>query len=286
MGYYSNDRNTYHRQQKPQNAYVNPFYGEITYSDPTKKQSQGGKYLSSAGSEEDSYLVDEYREQRKRRTKKKIRVPSMYILGVKVKVPSLQILLLLAAGILAVLLKYQILIWAIAALGAFTFMSMSGARYTHLIFPQRAICSFITVALTVLAVFGSRFGYGPAPGKDISLNNNTGNEPPIASPAPPTFATEPPTIATQPPTIATTAPPPPPETKPLRLSHDGINLDMPLYYNENGGNYYHTTDMCSAVGADYLPLTGKLIYEDLSVGKFKSLKRCTTCSAPVRPHTH
>ena len=32
--------------------------------------------------------------------------------------------------------------------------------------------------------------------------------------------------------------------------------------------------------------TGKLIYEDLSVGKFKSLKRCTTCSTPVRPHTH
>lgn len=188
------------------------------------------------------------------------------------KVPSLQILLLLTADIIAALMKYKILIWAIAALGAFTFMSMSGTRYTHLIFPQRAICSFITVALIVLAAFGSHFGYGPAPCKDISLNNNTGNEPSIATLEPPTFAT--------------TAPPPPPETKPLRLSHDGINLDMPLYYNENGGNYYHTTDMCSAVGADYLPLTGKLIYEELSVGKFKSLKCCTTCSAPVRPHTH
>lgn len=61
---------------------------------------------------------------------------------------------------------------------------------------------------------------------------------------------------------------------------------MVLYYNENGGNYYHTTDMCPAVGDDYLPMTGTLIYEQLSVGKFKSLKRCTTCGAPVRPHTH
>lgn len=109
--------------------------------------------------------------------------------------------------------------------------------------------------------------------------------PPAVTVGPPTIATEPTTLPTEPPTIATTAPPPT-EPKPLRLSHDGINLDMVLYYNENGGNYYHTLDMCTSVGADYLPLTGKLIYEDLSVGKFKSLKRCTTCSAPVRPHTH
>jgi len=288
MGYYSNDRNTYHWHQKPQNSYVNPFYGEISYSDPTKKQSQGGKYLTSAGSDDDSYLVDEYREQRKRKTRKKIRVPSMYILGIKMKVPSLQILLLLAAGILAVLLKYKILIWAIAALGVFTFMSMSGARYTHLIFPQRALCVIITAVLIVLAVFGNGTGtgFGPFGNKDITMNSNMGNDPPVVPPEPPAVATEPTTIPTEPPTIATTAPPPPPETKPLRLSHDGINLDMQLYYNENGGNYYHTTDMCSAVGADYLPLTGKLIYEELSVGKFKSLKRCTTCSAPVRPHTH
>ena len=145
----------------------------------------------------------------------------------------------------------------------------------------------ITAVLIVLSAFGNGtgIGFGPFGNKDITLNSNMGNEPPIAAPALPTFATETPTIATQPPTIATTAPPPP-ETKPLRLSHDGINLDMPLYYNENGGNYYHTTDMCSAVGADYLPLSGKLIYKELSVGKYKSLKRCTTCSAPVRPHTH
>lgn len=89
MGYYSNDRNTYHRHQKPDNSYVSPNYGEISYSDPTKKQSQGGKYLSSAGSDNDSHLVDEYREQRKRKTRKKIRVPTMYILGIKVKVPCL-----------------------------------------------------------------------------------------------------------------------------------------------------------------------------------------------------
>ena len=140
-------------------------------------------------------------------------------------------------------------------------------------------------AQIVLAAFGSRFGCGPAPSKDISLNNNMENDPPIASLAPPMFATEPPTIVTDPPTIATTAPPPPPETKPLRLSHDGINLDMPLYYNENGGNYYHTTDMCSAVGADYLPLIVKLIYEDLSVGKFKNIP-CYLQPQPTEGQCH
>ena len=82
-------------------------------------------------------------------------------------------------------------------------------------------------------------------------------EPPVVSAEPSTIATEPTTIPTQPSTIATTAQPPP-ETKPLRLSYDGINLDMQLYYYKNGSNYYHTTDMSSAVGADHLPLTGKL----------------------------
>ena len=145
-----------------------------------------------------------------------------------------------------------------------------------------------SVLLIVLAAFGNGtgIGFGPFGNKDITLNSNMGNDPPVAALESPAVVTEPTTIPTETPTIATTAPPPPPETKPLRLSHDGINLDMQLYYNENGGNYYHTTDMCSAVGADYLPLTGKLIYEELSLGKFKSLKRFTTCSAPVRPHTH
>jgi len=76
------------------------------------------------------------------------------------------------------------------------------------------------------------------------------------------------------------------ETGTLRLSHDGINLDMVLYYNENGGHYYHTTPTCSSTTAEYHPFTGTLIYEELSTGKYKSLLRCSVCNAPVRPHTH
>ena len=40
---------------------------------------------------------------------------------------------------------------------------------------------------------------------------------------------------------------PTPTNKPKRLSLDGIDLDMVLYYNENGESYYHTSDYCSAV---------------------------------------
>lgn len=282
MGYYSDGRNTYQRQNKMENPYISPQYSEISYTGLAEEAAQGGNYLGYA----DTYPEENHREPPRRRTRKKIRVPSIDILGLRVKIPSLQILLLLAAGILAAVMKYKILIWAIGALGIFTFMSMSGARYSRLVFPQRILSLVVSFAMVLLAVFGNGIGFWPAEDIDITLSGNGDDLPPAVTVGPPTVATEPTTIPTEPPTIATTAPPPPPETKPLRLSHDGINLDMQLYYNENGGNYYHTTDMCSAVGADYLPLTGKLIYEELSVGKFKSLKRCTTCSAPVRPHTH
>lgn len=287
MGYYSNDRNTYHRQRKPDNSYISPYYGEVSYTDPTKKQSQGGKYLSNGSSDYDPYEEEEYR-QPKRRTRKKIRVPSVYLGGFRLKLPSLQLLLLLAGGILAFFLKYKLLFWLIGSLGVFLLLSMSGARYSRLIVPQRVLCAAITLVIIVLASFGGRISFGPFADGDVLLSDNAEDGAQIILPAAPVVTTEPSTTPTEA-TTEPTEPPttvPPPETKPLRLSHDGINLDMPLHYNENGGNYYHTTDMCSAVGADYLPLTGKLIYEDLSVGKFKSLKRCTTCSAPVRPHTH
>lgn len=286
MGYYSDDRNAYYRHNKPENSYINPYYGEVTYSDPTGKQTRGGKYL---GDGSPSYEEEEYRPPR-RRTRKKIRVPSVYLGGLRLKLPSLQLLLLLAGGILAFLLKYKLLYWIIGSLGVFLFLSMSGARYRRLILPQRALCAILTVVIIVLASFGNSGNLGPGVGSDILMNSG-GEKTQMEMPKFPTVpaesvtepTTEPTTVPTEPPTVATTAPP---ETKPLRLSHDGINLDMKLYYNENGGNYYHTTDMCSAVGSDYLPLTGKLIYEELSTGKFKSLKRCTTCGAPVRPHTH
>lgn len=55
-----------------------------------------------------------------------------------------------------------------------------------------------------------------------------------------------------------------------------------LYYNPDGGSYYHAVDNCSSVNAKYLPLSA-FYYGDLEKTKFKNLKPCTKCGAPERP---
>lgn len=284
MGYYSDDRNSYKRQSRSVNHYISPGYGEIKPSDPYAGRSRNSEYYSANPAGYDSDFEEDFQEQPRRRTRKKIRVPSVYIGGIKFKLPSLQVFLLLAAGITAVLLKYRILIYGIGALSFFSFLNMSGARHRRLIVPQRVLCVVITAVLLVMGVFDIGPGLPPSGGGNISLQGNVDNQLPIVITEPPAVATQPAVIIVEPEEIVTL--PPPTKPKPKRLSHDGIDLDMPLFYNENGGKYYHTSDMCPSVGESYLPLTGTLIYEQLSVGKYKTLKRCTTCSAPVRPHTH
>lgn len=55
-----------------------------------------------------------------------------------------------------------------------------------------------------------------------------------------------------------------------------------LYYNSDGGQYYHAIPNCSAVNERYWPLA-KFYYSDLNSQKFKNLIRCTKCDAPERP---
>lgn len=55
-----------------------------------------------------------------------------------------------------------------------------------------------------------------------------------------------------------------------------------LYYNKNGGTYYHIESECSSVGKDYLPLTS-FNYGSLSESPYDKLKPCKTCKAPGRP---
>lgn len=55
-----------------------------------------------------------------------------------------------------------------------------------------------------------------------------------------------------------------------------------LYYNPNGGSYYHMDAYCPSVKDEYLPLTGTFAYREL--GTYKSqynLTPCLRCSAPV-----
>lgn len=71
-------------------------------------------------------------------------------------------------------------------------------------------------------------------------------------------------------TLRTTVTPvPPPDTK--------------LYYNPNGGNFYHASPDCDTVNSEYLPLQGSFLYRDLKEYQNKNLQPCLKCDAPVNP---
>ena len=53
--------------------------------------------------------------------------------------------------------------------------------------------------------------------------------------------------------------------------------DTLLYYNPNGGKYYHSTPECSAVKKKYYPLTA-FTYGELDSGIFADLEPCPSCT--------
>lgn len=58
--------------------------------------------------------------------------------------------------------------------------------------------------------------------------------------------------------------------------------DTVLYYNENGGSFYHLDPYCPKVDSKYLPLTGTFAYRDLKqVMNEKGLNPCLKCNAPT-----
>ncbi len=52
-----------------------------------------------------------------------------------------------------------------------------------------------------------------------------------------------------------------------------------LYYNPDGGSYYHTDDNCSSTSIKYLPLRGSFRYSEIAN---YDLKPCSKCNAPNR----
>ena len=56
-----------------------------------------------------------------------------------------------------------------------------------------------------------------------------------------------------------------------------------LYYNADGGKYYHLDANCSSIAQKYLPLKSFFYYQDVSTSKFKALLPCLKCNAPGRP---
>ena len=60
------------------------------------------------------------------------------------------------------------------------------------------------------------------------------------------------------------------------------DLNKRLYYNPDGGSYYHASDMCTKVAQKYLPLKGTFLYSQLNDPEFKDLKPCDKCNPPGR----
>jgi hypothetical protein len=55
-----------------------------------------------------------------------------------------------------------------------------------------------------------------------------------------------------------------------------------LYFNPEGGQFYHADKECPRVAKEFLPLTS-FYYRDLNTTKFKNLLPCPNCKAPERP---
>lgn len=56
-----------------------------------------------------------------------------------------------------------------------------------------------------------------------------------------------------------------------------------LYYNSEGGKYYHAQEHCPSISEEYYSKMKSFYYQDLDGSKFKSLKPCSKCKAPARP---
>lgn len=56
---------------------------------------------------------------------------------------------------------------------------------------------------------------------------------------------------------------------------------LELYYNPNGGSYYHGDANCRSVKERYLPLTG-FLYSELDGKDYAKLERCNTCMPVLR----
>ncbi|MGI6689963.1 MAG: hypothetical protein ACOX63_03785 [Christensenellales bacterium] len=60
------------------------------------------------------------------------------------------------------------------------------------------------------------------------------------------------------------------------------NPDMLLFYNADGGEFYHCDANCRSINAKYLPLTASFYYREINTEKYRNLKPCVTCHAPSR----
>lgn len=61
--------------------------------------------------------------------------------------------------------------------------------------------------------------------------------------------------------------------------------DTILYYNPDGGKYYHADQNCASIRDKYLPLQGQCTYAALDSEEFAYLTPCKSCDPPVKKST-
>lgn len=58
--------------------------------------------------------------------------------------------------------------------------------------------------------------------------------------------------------------------------------DLRLYYNADGGTFYHVDNNCPSIHKDYLPLTASFTYSQVNESQYSKLQPCGTCHSPSR----
>ena len=58
--------------------------------------------------------------------------------------------------------------------------------------------------------------------------------------------------------------------------------DMMIYYNPQGGKYYHADKRCSSIKSRYLPLSGSFTYAELDNAENQKFTPCNYCDPPMR----
>ena len=88
---------------------------------------------------------------------------------------------------------------------------------------------------------------------------------------------DPKSIKTNEPEEPTVTPTPAPTPTP------NVDPNAIMYYNPNGGKFYHADPNCPNIAAKYLPLQGKFKFSEINDEKYKDLKACHICNSPNRP---
>ncbi len=75
----------------------------------------------------------------------------------------------------------------------------------------------------------------------------------------------------------------PPTSEPTYTPKPTVGPQTSIYYNTDGGKYYHIDANCKSVDKSYRPLQGVFMFAEINNERYKSLLRCIDCDAPSRP---